>query len=205
MKRLSRISLLLLCLLTLSVGGAIAQEVTAMRANEKVWSLRSENKEEKPIVIEDLFERCYWYAHPFYVYIKSDEIVDIGVYDGGVDFYIFAFKRDFKKIETHTLHWPGDGLEDMLSHDFSTRNLAALKLLASNGGSMLACFDDKISWAETRDILWLSPLAITDVLAEIAYYTYRDDYTPPPTARLTPQPIGKVKLLAVRPRKIRKY
>ena len=199
-----KISLLLLLLFSTS-SISYAQEVIAMRVNEKVWSLRSENKEEKPIVIEDLFERCYWYAHPFYVYIKSDEIVDIGVYDGGVDFYIFAFKRDFKKIETHTLHWPGDGLEDMLSHDFSTRNLAALKLLASNGESMLACFDDKISWAETRDILWLSPLTITDVLAEIAYYTYRDDYILPPTARLTPQLIGKVKLLAVRPRKIRKY
>ena len=191
--------------LALLACSAVAQEIDAMRVNEKVWSLRSENKEEKQIVIEDLFERCYWYAHPFYVYIKSDEIVDIGVYDGGVAFYIFAFKRDFKKIETHTLHWPGDGLEDMLSHDFSTRNLAALKLLASNGESMLACFGDKISWAETRDILWLSPLAITDVLAEIAYYTYRDDYTPPPTAHFAPHPIGRAEMLAVKKRKIRKY
>ena len=52
MKRLSRISLLLLCLLTLSVGGATAQEVIAMSVNEKVWGMRNANKEEKPIVID---------------------------------------------------------------------------------------------------------------------------------------------------------
>ncbi|MBO7331149.1 MAG: hypothetical protein J6U52_05105 [Alistipes sp.] len=201
MKRLSRISLLLLCLLTLSVGGATAQEVTAMRVNEKVWGMRNANKEEKPIVIDQLFERCYWFAHPFYAHIKSDEIADIGVYDGKPEFYIFAFGRNLKKIETHTLYLPDDGFEDVpRSHYLSTRHLASLTLLASNGRDLLTIFDDKMG-----DILWLTPLTITDVLAEIAYYTYRDDYILPPTARLAPHPIGRAGLLAVKPRKIRKY
>lgn len=190
---------LTLCLLTFSAGGAAAQEIIAMRANEKVWSMRNANKEEKPIVIDQLFERCYWFAHPFYAHVRSGEIVDIGVYDGEPDFYIFAFGRDLKKIETHTLYLPDDGFEDVpRSHYLSMRHLASLTLLASNGRDLLTCFDDKVG-----DILWLTPLTITDVLAEIAYYTYRDDYILPQTARLTPQPIGKAELLAVKKRKVR--
>lgn len=199
MKHLLRILFLTLCLLMLSVGGAAAQEIIAMRANEKVWSLMNANKEEKPIVIDQLFDKCYWFAHSFYAHVRSGEIVDIGVYDGEPDFYIFAFGRDLKKIETHTLYLPDDGFEDVpRSHYLSMRHLASLTLLASNGRDLLTCFDDKVG-----DILWLTPLTITDVLAEIAYYTYRDDYILPQTAHLTPQPIGKAELLAVKPRKIR--
>lgn len=189
-----------LCLLTFSAGGAAAQEIIAMRVNEKVWCMRNTNKEGKPIVINQLFERCYWFAHPFYAHVRSGEIVDIGVYDGEPDFYIFAFGRDLKKIETHTLYLPDDGFEDVpRSHYLSMRHLASLTLLASNGRDLLTCFDDKVG-----DILWLTPLTITDVLAEIAYYTYHDDYILPQTARLTPQPIGKAELLAVKKRKLKK-
>ena len=63
----------------------------------------------------------------------------------------------------------------------------------------MACFDDKVG-----DILWLSPLTITDVLAEIAYYTYRTDYALSPAGRLAPCPIGKAELVAVKKRKIKK-
>lgn len=202
MKHLLGIPFLFACLLTLSAGGAVAQEVIAMRVNEKVWSMRNANenanKEEKPIVTDLLFERCYWFVHPFYAHVRSGEIVDIGHYDGVIDYYILAFGRDLTKIETHTLHNYGDGLNDTRSHYLSTCHLAALKILASNGEHILACFDDKVG-----DILWLSPLTITDVLAEIAYYTYRTDYALPPAARLAPCPIGKVELGAVKKRKIR--
>ena len=230
MKRLSRISLLLLCLLTLSVGGAMAQGDIKV-APTTIRGVKVEGKmvfhTAKPPTARDYERLCegeLWRGVRYPAEANGGVITHLSPVFYDIieeEFFIFDKANGVCSVYSFLEYCPPTKPKYVYG-GLRVIPFADLTVLAKCSNGSFVLNDGREEYAEGSQfgLLYLHPTTQAELaealrrigkefLPQNLYFLQQCDLpTQPtftPTARLSPQPIGRAELLAVKPRKIRKY
>lgn len=230
MKHPSRILLLLLCLLTLSMGGAMAQGDIKV-APTTIRGVKVEGKmvfhTAKPPTARDSERLCegeLWRGVRYPAEANGGVITHLSpVFYDIIEEEFFIFDKASGVCYAYSfLEYCSLPKSKYLYGGLRVIPFADITILAKCNEGSFVLNDGREEYADgTRfGLLYIHPTTqarlaealrragkefLPQNLCELKQCNLSFQPTFTPTARLTAQPIGKVKLLAVRPRKIRKY